>query len=77
MEGSCGPGNELSGSMKGGVFLDYLSITFQGGLCYMKLVGWLVNDMLNHNFKARIGCKCTPLNNQHTTKNSVLLSPLL
>jgi hypothetical protein len=38
--GSCEHGNELSGSIKFGVFLDWLSVLLasQEGLCFMELV---------------------------------------
>jgi hypothetical protein len=40
VEGSCENGNEPSGSIKCGEFLDYLSVLLasQGGLCSMELV---------------------------------------
>jgi hypothetical protein len=44
MAGSCEHGNELSGYIKCGEFLDWLSVFLasQEGLCSMELVSWLV-----------------------------------
>jgi hypothetical protein len=47
--GSCEHGNEPSGSIKCGEFLDKLSVLLasQEGLCSMDLVSWLKCDVIN------------------------------
>jgi hypothetical protein len=42
IEGCCEHGNELSGSLNGGDFVDQLSDIVSEGLLSMWLVGWLV-----------------------------------